>query len=120
MSKIQYPVLITRYSFGHIVIDGKEYSRDVIILPGRVESPWRRRQGHVLVPDDLETVVAAGAAMLIIGTGYSGVMQVADATLAFLKSKGIEARVEKTDQAVQIFNQSTGRSDLAAALHLTC
>ncbi len=111
---------ITHYSFGRIVIDGEEYSRDVIILPGRVESPWRRRHGHVLAPEDLTTGLQADPAVIIIGTGYSGAMQVPDATLAFLKAQEIEVLVVKTEKAVEVFNQAAGQRRIVAALHLTC
>ena len=49
---------ITSYGFGRIVIDGKTYDKDVIILPEAVVSPWWRAEGHVLTPADLGDVVA--------------------------------------------------------------
>ena len=45
---------IERYSFGIIVIDGKTYTDDLIILPdGKILKPWWRQQGHQLTMDDL-------------------------------------------------------------------
>ncbi len=110
---------IDSYSFGQVVIDGKKFTKDVIIFADRVSCPWWRRQGHVLAPEDLEAALSAAPEILIIGSGYSAAMRVPDSTLAFLKTKGIEARVEKTEKAVEIFNRSAG-SNVAAALHLTC
>ena len=40
---------IDRYAFGNIVIDGKAYTKDVIIFPDRVYSPWWRKDGHFLI-----------------------------------------------------------------------
>jgi hypothetical protein len=44
---------IDQYEFGRIVVDGREETRDLIILPGRVVRNWWRRDGHALVLDDL-------------------------------------------------------------------
>ena len=47
---------IDHYDFGRIVIDGREETRDLIILPDRVVRDWWRQEGHVLVVDDLGEV----------------------------------------------------------------
>jgi hypothetical protein len=44
------------YSFGRIVVDGDEHTRDLIVLPDRVVANWWRREGHSLVIEDLEQV----------------------------------------------------------------
>src|SRR5439155_5489531 len=36
---------LERYSFGRILVDGQEHTRDVIVLPGRVVGDWWRREG---------------------------------------------------------------------------
>ena len=71
---------IDSYRFGHIVIDGQPYDKDVIILPGGVLAGWWRREGHLLHPDDLEAVVDADPELLVVGQGASGRMQVAPET----------------------------------------
>ncbi len=109
------------YSFGRIVIDGKTYTSDVIIYPGRVDASWWRKKGHRLQPADLTDVVSAKPDVLIIGTGYAGVMDVPEETADFIRSKGIEVRVEKTGKAVDAFNSLQGsKKTVVAALHLTC
>jgi hypothetical protein len=40
---------IEGYRFGHVVIDGDEQKRDVIVLPDRVLMDWWRADGHRLV-----------------------------------------------------------------------
>lgn len=110
---------IERYSFGNIVIDGKTYTSDVIIFPGRVDASWRRREGHYLRVDDLRKALDARPNLLIIGTGYSGVMVVPEETIRAVRSMGIKIRVEKTGEAVRAYN-SAGEENLIAALHLTC
>jgi hypothetical protein len=111
---------ITSYSFGRITVDGKTYAKDVIILPGRVLSPWWRLEGHYLQPADLDEVIKARPDLLIVGTGASGVMKVPPETVQFLGGKGIIVEVLTTSKAVEKFNKSPKDSTVVAALHLTC
>jgi hypothetical protein len=111
---------ISHYSFGSITVDGKSYRSDVIIYPGRVNGSWWRKEGHYLQPEDLEEVVAAKPAKVVIGTGASGVMQVPEKTIKWLEGKGIEVRVARTTEAVEIYNGLKDNATAVAALHLTC
>jgi len=49
---------IDSYRFGHLVVDGQPHTKDLIILPDKVIAGWWRKQGHTLLPDDLEEVLA--------------------------------------------------------------
>src|SRR5918999_591888 len=60
------------YSFGRIVVDGEEHTRDLIVLPDRVVANWWRRDGHSLVMEDLEEVEADLPERLIVGCGAHG------------------------------------------------
>jgi len=112
---------IEAYEFGKIIIDGKEYTADVIILPESVRDSWWRKEGHSLHRDDLAAVVAAKPDVLIIGTGYYGRMAVPEETRAFLETSGIALHTARTGEAVQEFNHRARESArVVAALHLTC
>ncbi len=113
---------VDSYTFGRITIDGQVYSRDVLILPGQVvHSPWWRREGHSLALEDLAPVLAEHPAMLVIGTGYYGNMEVPEATLQRLREQGIELRTARTQEAVAELNRLQEQATkVAAALHLTC
>jgi hypothetical protein len=111
---------IDSYSFGRITVEGKTYTKDVIIFPGRVLSPWWRKEGHYLVPEDLDEVVMARPDILIVGTGASGVMRVPPETVQFMGSKGIIVEVANTTKAVEVFNGAPKGKTVVAALHLTC
>ena len=39
------------YQFGRIVVDGRQETRDLVVLPDGVVRDWRRRDGHALVLD---------------------------------------------------------------------
>lgn len=110
---------ITDYSFGRITIDGNTYTKDVIIYPDHVYSPWWRKEGHLLQAEDLSGIIAANISLLIIGTGYSGAMAVPQDVLAYLQSYNIKTLVDKTGSAVKLFNKNAAASP-AAAFHLTC
>lgn len=114
---------IENYSFGRITINGRNYNSDVIIYPDRVDSSWWRKEGHLLRPDDLNDVLATRLDILIIGTGYSGVMEVPEETINYINSKGIDVHIERTSKAVELFNRLQRESPeklIIAALHLTC
>ena len=115
--------MIDAYSFGNITVGGKEFTKDVIIGREGVLSPWWRKEGHNLKPDDLGDVIAASPEVLVIGTGSFGAMKVPDDTLSYLKDKGIEPMVMRTAEAVDEFNRLLGElgpDRVMAALHLTC
>jgi hypothetical protein len=113
-------VKIDSYSFGRIVIDGKTYTSDVIIYPGRVDASWRRKEGHLLLPGDVAEALRAKPDVLVIGTGYSGVMRVPRETVERIASRGIEVKVERTAKAVAAYNDLEGAKTVIAALHITC
>lgn len=112
--KIEY------YSFGKITIDGKTYTSDVIIYPGRVDASWWRKEGHRLHVVDLTDVINAKPEILVIGTGNSGLMVVPDETISYLKSKGITVHVERSEKAVELFNKLQDDKVVIGAFHLTC
>jgi hypothetical protein len=110
---------IDGYRFGRVLIDGREETRDVIVLPERVVRNWWRRDGHSLVLDDLEDVLEELPPRLIVGTGISGRMRPDPRTLEHLGERGIDVEVVRTDEAVRRFAEADP-AGTAAALHLTC
>ncbi|MEA1965318.1 MAG: MTH938/NDUFAF3 family protein [Candidatus Aerophobetes bacterium] len=112
--------MIDSYEFGHIVIEGKSYTSDIIIYPQKIDAHWWRKEGHLLLPQDLKEVLEEKPEVLIIGTGDSGLMKVPPETLMYIKSKGIEAKVEPTRLACRLYNKVYSSRRTIAALHLTC
>jgi hypothetical protein len=112
---------IEKYSFGSITINGKVYTKDVIIFPDKVFCPWWREEGHSLSLIDLKEVIELKPTFLIIGTGAYGVMKVPETTLKALKEKNIETVTSKTGEAVKIYNKKLlENKNVIACLHLTC
>ncbi|MEK6673181.1 MAG: MTH938/NDUFAF3 family protein [Nitrospirota bacterium] len=111
---------ITHYSFGKIVIDNKTYTSDVIIYPDHVDPSWRRKEGHNLSIDDLIDAISSRPEILLIGKGFLGVMKVPEETVDYIRSQGIEVRVERTGKAAGTFNSLQDRRRIIAVFHLTC
>ncbi len=112
---------IDSYQFGNIVIDGVNYSSDVIILGGIVQANWWRKRGHLLSAEDLQPVIAAKPSVLIVGCGASGLMKVSDEVREVLLEEDIQLEAVDTAKAVERFNElSQTDVNIAAALHLTC
>jgi hypothetical protein len=110
---------IEGYSFGRIIIDGQEQTRDVIVLPDRLVANWWRTDGHKFVLADLDDVLEELPEHLLIGTGAHGQMRPQPETLAKLRERGVDVEALPTGEAVRRYAElDPGRA--AAALHLTC
>lgn len=112
--------MIDSYGFGWIIIDGKRYTRDVVLFPDRVKSSWSRLEGHRLHVRDLEEIIPEKPEILIIGTGYFGFLKVPPETKEYLRLKGIKLITQKTKKACETYNRLTKTRRTVAALHLTC
>jgi hypothetical protein len=110
---------LERYSFGRILVDGQEHTRDVIVLPGRVVGDWWRREGHSLRVEDLRDVLDELPSRLIVGCGAHGRLSPDTRALESLRTRGIEVEVMPTADAVRRYGELDER-EAAAALHLTC
>jgi hypothetical protein len=111
---------IDSYSFGKIVINKKAYTSDVIIYPGRVDASWWRKEGHLLQFADVAEALQAKPDVLLIGTGYAGVMRVPRETIDRIAAQGVEVKVERTTKAVALYNDLQGVKIVIAMLHITC
>jgi len=113
--------LIESYDFGSIVVNGTRYTSDVIITGDKIQASWRRREGHVVhasdVRDALEEFLPE---VVVVGTGYAGMMKVGREIEDYLRTKGIELLVERTEKACKLFNTLSKSKRVLAALHLTC
>jgi hypothetical protein len=110
---------IESYGFGRVTIDGREETRDVIVLPQRVVRGWWRKEGHGLVLEDLDEVLDELPERLLVGTGAYGQLRPDPGALETLRARGVDVEVLPTAEAVQRYVQLDPRKT-AAALHLTC
>jgi len=107
------------YSFGRLTVDGKQHTRDLIVLPDRVVSDWWRREGHLLAMEDLDGVLDELPERLMLGVGARSQLRPDPAVIAELEQRGVQVECMPTDAAVRRYGELDERTT-AAALHLTC
>jgi len=114
--------MINEYSFGRIVVDGKIYQKDIMILTdGTVIDGWRRISGHNLVVDDIQKILDEKQDVVIIGTGAECRMIIDDDILKIFKSRGVDILCLSTFQAIETYNDIIKEGlSVSAALHLSC
>ena len=111
---------IESYDFGKIVIDGAVYTSDILLYPDKVDSSWWREEGHNLSSRDIEAVFASEPEVVIIGTGFYGVMSVPQEVQNYIISKGIRLEVHPTKDACNKYNEIAKSARTVGAFHLTC
>ena len=121
MSLVNKKNIIESYSFGYIKVNGKEYNKDLIIYPDKISSNWWRKQGHLLVLEDLMDVIDYKPDKLVIGKGDPGMMDVPGIIITELMKQNIKVISKPTKEAVNIFNQLIEKNEkVVGAFHLTC
>jgi len=109
---------IEKYEFGLIVINGVEYRHDVIVSPSGVKKWWRVK-GHEVCVKDLELVEGEPMDILVIGTGYYGLVKVLDEVYKWAEERGVKLITAPTREACKEYNERLP-GNVIAALHLTC
>lgn len=112
--------MIESYSFGRILVEGRVFTSDLIIFPERIHESWWRESGHRLCLRDVEDVFKSQPEVIIVGTGYTGLMKVEKEVRQYAHDKGIHLIIEKTKKAVERFNEISPRKRTVGAFHLTC
>ena len=64
------PMRIEAYDFGTITVDGRTFTSDLKIVGGRVLPGWWRKEGHRLLPEDIEDILSAENLGLRMDAGY--------------------------------------------------
>ena len=113
--------MITDFSFGKIVVNGKTYSDDIKIVHGQVISDWWRKSGHRVDVEDVADILESGPDILIIGKGSPGLMKTSTHLRERLADKNIKLIEKKTSKAIEVFNKlfQEGRK-VAGGFHITC
>ena len=112
--------IIGNYRFGEMILNGKPYSRDLIITPNAIIENWWRKEGHRCSLTDLEKVPSSEIECLIIGSGKFGLLKVDAEAVNYFNGQQVEVIILKTADAVRKYNEMPGKKRLAAAFHLTC
>ena len=111
---------IEAYDFGTITVDGRTFTSDLKIVGGRVLPGWWRKEGHRLLPEDIEDILRAAPDVLVVGTGHEGLMRVSREVEERLAQAHIRLIARPTREACKEFNSLPSEEDTAFAAHLTC
>ena len=113
--------MITEFSFGKIVVDGKTYKNDIKIVDGEVISEWWRRRGHRVEVEDITDVLEAEPEVLVIGKGSPGLMKTSASVREKLAVHHIVLIEKKTSKAIEVFNKYYKENrKVAAGFHISC
>lgn len=119
--------MIEEYKFGQITIDGKNYDRDVQTDWNGEVLDWCKKDSHLITAEDVRGATDKNPESIVIGTGQEGNTVVSEEAKIFIREKGIELLVDKTEEAVKTFNilkedslEEEGRQEKVVGLfHLT-
>jgi len=113
--------MIDDCTFGRIVVNGKEYTSDLIIYPdGHIEDHWWRKSGHRLSSGDIDKLIQSKPDVIVAGTGVSGLMKPEQTLEKLLHQQGIKFIAEPNKKAMKIFNKLLSKERVSACFHLTC
>lgn len=112
--------MIEDYSFGKMSVKTKNYVKDLIILGDEIFCPWIRAEGHRLSISDVSKVVDYKPEVLVIGTGFFGMMKVDKDLINYFKETHCRVFVLNSKEAASKFNEMSKDNKTAAVFHLTC
>jgi len=113
--------MITEFSFGKIVVNGKTYKNDIKIFNGQVIPDWWRKSGHRVTVEDMTDVLEAEPEIVVIGKGSPGLLRSTASLREYLAENHIKLIEKKTSKAIDVFNKlvQQGRK-VAAGFHISC
>ena len=113
--------MITEFSFGRIVVQGRACNSDIKIVQGKLVPDWWRRSGHSVEIADVQDILDSDCEILVIGQGQPGYMRITDSLRRHLEQNSIQLIEEPTREAVQTFNRlySEGQP-VSGGFHVGC
>lgn len=116
---------IDGFNFGFIIIDGKQYVHDVLILPDgtiKEREPGRGRIGsHSITINEIANLHNMHADVIVIGTGAVGNVKLAEEAEGYLDSFNFNPVILPTALAVEKYNLETSLGKRVGGLiHITC
>ncbi len=110
---------IDHYEFGKVVVSGKTYESDIVIMPDGSIRPGPDDMHYVLLNELEDIINIPGIETLVIGTGAEGNGLLRKKLIKVVKSKGIRLKMMLTKDAMKMLNE-TPKNGLVAMLHLNC
>jgi hypothetical protein len=111
--------------FGEIIVGKKSYDHDIYIgVNGKVKDRDRSRakerygDAHTVGPKELEKVCEGGPAVLFVGAGKDGELELTEDARRYLGHRAIRCEVLPTPSVAEAYNQCNERK--AVLVHVTC
>jgi len=116
---------VNSFDFGSIVIEGKQYGYDVVILPdGSVKEREASKAifgSHTITKDEIEELAKTSPDFIVVGAGVEGVAQLSRDAQAYAEEKKVNLLTLRSYAAAKKLNELTGEGKRVAALiHITC
>ncbi len=124
MTEEVHKAKIESNEFGKIVVDGKNYTKDIIITgngkviarPSDAETKYGTH--HVIVLEEMKLMLMDNPRVIVIGTGQYGACHLEKGVEEEIKKQGVRLLIERTPKAIHLFNNINERK--AGLFHLTC
>lgn len=112
-------VKIDSAEWGKFTINGRTYFSDMYVFwDGKAEM---RKKSHLFDMDEFLGLLRKRPKIIIIGTGFNGVVKVPEEVLQMAEDRNVELFMETTPKAVEVFNAFAGDGKrVIAVLHSTC
>jgi hypothetical protein len=117
---------INSTEFGSITINDKKYDQVLIIGNKAVERDYDRLKelfgtSHKIGDWEVTELLKEYPDIILFGIGQDGALEVGEDIIKTIKEKGIELIIEKTPQAIVIFNEKVqSGKKINALIHTTC
>lgn len=125
MDKQPASPMITRITWGRMLVEGVGEGKDFKLWPGGGrEWDWRETgTRHVpgIQPTDVDELIENGSTTVVLSKGMWRMLRVQDRTVDYLETRGVAVRVAETNQAVEIYNElAEQRAPIGGLFHSTC
>lgn len=106
--------MIQEFKYGMFKIDDKRFYDDIKLLGSRVKL-WECKERHITMKD-LEDLLEINPQLLIIGQGPGGLITVADDIKDILRMRKIPLKIDKSQNACDLYNQALRDGKRVAAI----
>ena len=118
-------VKVDSYKWGSIVVGGKKYRHDIILLP---DGSVQKRKGillsllaHSLGKGEMERLAKSNPEVIVVGTGASGKAHLSSEAEDYVKKTNLKVMTLPSPEAMKKLNQLIDQGKrVVALLHITC
>jgi hypothetical protein len=118
--------LVTQLSWGRLEVEGRDGQfKDAKLFPGGArEWDWSETgtsHDPGIQPADIEELLDRGATVVVLSRGFEERLRVCRETLRKLEERKVPVYVERTGEAVRLYNELSKKNEKVGALvHSTC